>query len=172
MGKTKRTILIASAGVVTAVAIGVFVVYLKDVDPQPIARLFQQKHQIELHMLNSGRVAQISASAPIPYPNELVEKDALQGLQRIGWERCSGPNSQWEATLQEAGPILIHQKTLYFEKGLELLVLHMKYESKGDERTLRSLKQPNNDVQMLTILQGNEGPLIPLKKSALGVTCP
>lgn len=171
MGKTRRTVLIAST-LIIVVAIGILLLYLKDVDPQPIARLFQKKHQVELHMLNSGRLAQISVSAPIPYPGELVERDALQALGTMGWERCSGPNSQWEATLQEPGPILVHQKTLYFEKGLELLVLYMKYESKGDARTLRTLKQPNNDVQMLTVLQGNEGPLISLKKSALGLTCP
>jgi hypothetical protein len=156
--------------VLLAVAIGAALT-LKSVDAEPIGGLLHTKYQMQKYVLDSGRVVQLSASIPIPYPNRAIDDGMLETLRKMGWQQCTGPNSDWEAHLESPGPVLVHQRTTYLRRGLELLVVHARYESKGAEKELRALKQPNSDLQTITVLVSNEGPLIYLKTSMLGVSC-
>lgn len=153
-----------------AAAIGIALA-LRSVDPEPIIGLLRAKYQMQKYVLDNGRVVQLSASTPIAYPSRAVDDGMLETLRTMGWQQCAGPNSDWEAHLQDPGPVLVHQRTTYLRRGLELLVIHMRYESKGAEKELRALKLPSNDLQTITILVSNEGPLIYLKTSMLGVSC-
>lgn len=169
--KTKRIALGGIGLVVLVAAIGV-VLTMKNVDPTPIAQLLEKKFPVQMVLMDGGRVAQLSTTVSMKYPNDAIDKPTIGALRQLGWETCVGPNPGWDSVLQDFDPALIHQKTTYLKKGMELLVISMRYESKGSGAELRALKQPSNDQQLVTVLQSNEGPLIYPKMSLLGVACP
>lgn len=83
---------------------------LKSVDPEPIIGLMGAKYQMQKYVLDNGRVVQLSASTPIAYPNRAIDDGMLETLRRMGWQQCAGPNSDWEAHLQERWPHSFRQR--------------------------------------------------------------
>jgi len=169
--KRKRIIVGVLGLVIVVIVIGISLM-MKKVDSDAVTGLLADKFPIQRVVMNGGRVVQLSGAVSVKYPAVAVGEPTLRTLREMGWEICTGPNATWDSVLQDPDQVLVHQRTMYFSKGMELLIINMRYESKGDAKELRVLKQPNNDQQLVTVLQSNEGLLLYPKTSILGVDCP
>lgn len=118
----------------------------------------------------SNSTRQITYSVDLKYPMTALTTADLEKLSNAGWTKCSGKQKGWQSYVDDTKgknqERTVFQNISYWQKGVTLLTILMKYDA-GVTVDKRRLGEPDNTQQFVLLLEDKNANT----KEWLGITC-